>query len=209
MKNPVPETRQSLILRLPDPRDLEAWDQFVAIYQPLVYRLARSRGFQDADACEIVQEVLLAVSKAVERWDPDTERGRFRDWLFCIARNLMINFLTRRNHRPVGTGDTRVAEMLNQKPDPHSHSTRDFDDQYRREVFRWASSQVQRKVSKRTWQAFYRTSVEGHDMSVVATEFGMSVGAVHIARSRVLGRLRRIVRTFDDGVPHDESQSHG
>ena len=66
VKSPVPDTRDSLILRLPDRRDVEAWDEFALIYQPLVYRLARAKGLQDADAQEIVQEVLVAVSRAVD-----------------------------------------------------------------------------------------------------------------------------------------------
>ena len=67
MKSPVPETRNSLILRLPDRADVEAWDEFVAIYEPLVYRLTRTKGFQDADARKIVQEVLVAVCRAVDK----------------------------------------------------------------------------------------------------------------------------------------------
>src|SRR5262245_271412 len=118
MNSPVPETRNSLILRLPDKGDAEAWGQFVAIYEPLVYRLARAKGFQDADALEIAQEVLMAVSKAVEKWEVDPEKGRFRDWLFRIARNLMINYLTRRKHRPLGTGDSAVAALLAERVAP-------------------------------------------------------------------------------------------
>ncbi len=78
MTTPVPDTRNSLIARLPDKQDAEAWEQFVSIYEPLVYRLARSKGFQGAEAREIVQEVLVAVAGAVQRWEPDPAKGRFQ-----------------------------------------------------------------------------------------------------------------------------------
>ena len=197
MKSPVPETRNSLILRLPNKGDIEAWDQFVSIYEPLVYRLARAKGFQDADAQEIVQEVFVAVSRAVERWEPDPARGRFRDWLFRIARNLMINFLTRRKHLPIGSGDSEIAELLENHVDPASEESATFDLQYRREVFRWAAEQVRDQVKERTWSAFWKTSVDGRAIAEVAGDLGMSVGAVHIARSRVLGRLRETVKTLE------------
>ena len=98
----VPETRLSLIMRLADKRDVDAWDQFVEIYEPLIFRLARSRGFQDADAREIVQDVMMSVSRTVEKWDPDRDKGRFRDWLFRAAKNWMIKYLTRRKHKIPG-----------------------------------------------------------------------------------------------------------
>lgn len=198
MSSPVPETRQSLILRLPDRGDIDAWDQFVQIYEPLVYRLAKSRGMQHADAQEIVQEVMLSVSRAVDRWDPDKSKGRFRDWLFRIARNLMINFLTRRKHRPLGSGDTDVALLLNNQVADNGPQSLFFDQEYRREVFHWASQQVKPAVTQRTWRAFWKTSVVGEAAADVAADLGMTRGAVHIARSRVLGRLRKIVQTVEN-----------
>lgn len=197
MNYPDPETRDSLILRLPDKRDVEAWDQFASIYRPLVYRLARAKGFQDADAQELAQEVLVAVAGAVQRWEPDRERGRFRDWLFRIARNLMINFLTRRKYVPLSTGGSGMTELLAQQCEPSSDETAVFDLEYRREVFSWAAGQVREQVKQRTWRAFWMTSVQQHAIVDVASELGMSVGAIHIARSRVLGRLREAVRRFE------------
>src|SRR5262249_5036542 len=117
-----PETRASLILRLADARDVEAWEEFTRIYEPVVYRLARGRGLQHADAQELVQEVMLAVSRAVHAWVPDPQRGRFRDWLRKIARNLTINFLTRRKHQVWGTGDSDMQSLLEAEAEDDAES---------------------------------------------------------------------------------------
>ena len=71
------QTRLSLIARLSDREDVEAWDEFTAIYVPLLYRMARQKGLQHADAEELAQEVLVAVSRAVDRWQPDPRGGDF------------------------------------------------------------------------------------------------------------------------------------
>lgn len=186
----TPETRQSLLLRLRDARDHQAWSEFLEIYEPLIYRLARRNGFQDADARELTQEVLLAVANAIDRWDPDPARGSFRGWLFRIARNLMINFLTKQRRHPQAAGDTDFNRLLKEQPAVGSDESAYFDQEYKRETFRWAAAQIQDEFRDSTWRAFWRTCVDGQEIKAVARELKLTVGAVYVARSRVMARLR-------------------
>ena len=199
MNSAINETRNSLILRLPNQQDIAAWDQFVAIYQPLVFRLARAKGFQEADAHDIVQEVMVAVSKAIHRWEPDPAKGRFRDWLFRIARNLMINFLTRKKHQSLGNREC-VAELLSMHPDSSTsdpNATSEFDLEYRRELFWLAADTVRNQVQTNTWEAFRLTAIEDYSVAKAARQLGMKEGSVLVARCRVLARMRFVVAELE------------
>ena len=191
-----PETRSSLLLRIRDQKDRRAWSEFVEIYEPVIYRLVRRRGFQHADAEDLTQEALMAVAGAIGRWVPDPGRGTFRGWLFRIARNMMINFLTRA--RPdQGTGQTAFQKLLEQEAAPAAQDEEAFGREYRTEAFRWAARQVRGEFRDSTWQAFWRTSVDGQSARQTADAIGMSVGAVYAARSRVMARLRRKVEQLE------------
>src|SRR3954454_7640211 len=142
----LPETRASLILRLPDAADARAWDDFVAVYAPLVYRLTRGRGLQPADADDVVQDVLAAVARSVEGWLGTSTRGPFRAWLLTIARNLTMNALTRRKHRPLASGNSDVGEFLTQQA-AHNGDESTFHLEYRRELFRYGACRVRDEVT--------------------------------------------------------------
>lgn len=188
-----PETRASLILRLPDVEDVAAWDELVAIYGPLVFRMAVREGLQPADADDLVQEVFVAIARSVSQWIERPDRGRFRAWLLRIGRNTAINFLTRPSHRPWATGGDDAAQMLAAVPAPESELSSLFDLEHRREVFRWAAEQVRQVVAEATWQAFWLSHVEGLSIPDAAEQLGISVSKVYVARSRVMVRLQQLV----------------
>jgi RNA polymerase sigma-70 factor (ECF subfamily) len=187
------KTRHSLLLRIRDTQDSRAWSEFVAIYEPLVYRQTRRRGFQHADALELTQDVLVAVSKSIDRWQADPACGSFRGWLFRVARNLMINLLIQQRRHPQAAGSTDLQQLLAQVADPAADESAVFDLEYRRSVFRWAAEQIKSEFRPATWQAFWTTCVDGRAVQEVASELGMSTGAVYVARSRVMARLRSCV----------------
>lgn len=186
-----PVTRHTLIAKLGDRANTAAWAEFVALYEPLIRRLARRKGLQDADAGDLCQEVFRVVAGAIDQWDPDPTRGSFRGWLSRITRNLLINFLTRPRNRPLGSGSTSVLEFLEAQPSIDPTATALFDAEYHWRLFECAAKEVQAEFTAPTWLAFWRTAVEHQTPADVATELGLSVGAVYVARSRVLARLKR------------------
>ena len=192
-----PETRASLILRLRDAADVAAWDELLAVYGPLVFRLAQRQGLQAADADDVVQEVFAAVAGSVSKWIEQPQRGRFRGWLLGIARHIAINALTRRPHGTVGLGGAESQKPLAEVPVAVDPLSSQFDLEYRREVYRWAARQVQESVAPTTWNAFHLTHVEGVPIADAAARLGTSIGNVYIARSRVMSRLRELAKQFE------------
>ena len=200
-----PSTHLSLMLRLREPCDQLAWREFISIYEPLILRLMRQRGLQEADARDVTQQVVIAVSQAVDGWQPDGRDASFRRWLFAIARNLSLKFLQRsripHDSTRRGVGGSDMLEILNGLQAPERRTVASFDDEYRNQVFRWAAEQVQSEFRETTWQAFWRTCVLNEPVAEVAAQLRMSAGNVYVARSRVLGRLRQTVEEFE--ADHD------
>jgi RNA polymerase sigma-70 factor (ECF subfamily) len=187
-------TRASLLARLRDPQDRAAWRQFVELYASLVYGFARQRGLQDADAADLTQEVFLAIARQAGRWQYDPQRGSFRGWLFGVTRNLLAKFQERRRSQPVGSGDTEAQRRLDEQPSPATDLEDAWEREFQQQLFRMAAARVQDQVAATTWQAFWRTAVEGQSAAAAATELGLSVGAVYVARSRVLARMTEEVQ---------------
>jgi RNA polymerase sigma factor (sigma-70 family) len=198
-----PITRSSLLGRLRDSRDERAWAEFVEVYGPLIHRLARKRGLQEADASDLAQEVYRAVARAIERGDYDPEKGSFRGWLFRIARNLMINLMIRQGRHPKGTGDSEMGALLEAQPAPHPEESALIDSEYKLRLLQWATGRVRGEFSETTWAAFWRAGVEGGRAKEVAEALGMTPGAVYRCKSRVMARIREEIAGVEGETDHD------
>jgi RNA polymerase sigma factor (sigma-70 family) len=190
-------TRASLLLRIRDNRDAEAWGQFVEIYAPLVYALARRHGVQDADAADLTQEVLQTVLRSAPTFVYDPARGSFRGWLLTVARNLLRKRANAEKRHPLGSGSEEGQRVLEEQPAPAEEVAR-WDREYRQRLFEWAAEKVRPSFRPATWQAFWRTAVEQRDAPTVAAELGMSVGAVYIAKSRILARIKEQIQLLPE-----------
>ena len=189
-----PNTRPSLLVRIRNAEDSQAWSQFVALYAPLVYGYARKRGMQDADAADLMQDVLRAVAGAAGRLEYDPLRGSFRGWLFTVVRNKLRDFLGTRKRQCQGSGDPVAHKLLEQQPAPEGD---EWEQQYQRRLFAWGAEQIRGQVQETTWQAFWQTAVEGRSGKDVAAALGLTVAAVYLAKSRVMARLKEQIRQVE------------
>lgn len=194
-QNP-PETRASLILRLQNVDDVAAWDEFAELYKPVVFRVARRRGLQIADSENLVQEVLLAVATSLPKWIERDDRGSFRAWLLRIAHNESVDILTERATRSLGH-DGELGQRLLDGVSVRNDISSLIDREYELAVFRWAAGRVQQCVARQTWLAFVLTEVEGRSVRQAAEELGTSEGHVYVSRSRIMARIRKLVKEHE------------
>lgn len=188
-----PETQLSLIVKIRDAGDEDAWSEFVQIYQPVVQRFVRRHGLQYADAVEITQEVLSRVAKSIESWDANHQKSTFRGWLYRITRNITIDFLRkkkieRQRMASSDAGLSQVADMGN------NDQSQEFDREFEKQVFYWAAEKLKPSFKPANWQAFWMSTIDGVPVIDVAKQLQMTPGNVYVARSRIMSRLSELVQ---------------
>lgn len=202
-----PETHPSLVVRLRNAADHAAWTEFLAIYEPLILRILRGYALQEPDARDLCQQVLTAVARDVDQWKSDGAQASFRRWLFQIARNRALKFLTRQRPGTIGQGGSDAHRQLSLHPDRQDLSA-EFEAEYRQQLLLCAAGQIRSEFRESTWQAFWRTCIDGCSIADAARDLGMTAGNVYVARSRVMARLRERVRSLQAGdEPAVESRS--
>lgn len=200
-------TRPSLLLRLRDAGDEVAWSQFVGIYTPLIFAFCRGRGLSETDAGDVSQEVLRAVAGAIHRFEYDAERSSFRNWLFTVVRSKLNNFFTAQSRHPRLAGETTLQQLAETEAESQLQET--WQREYQLNLVRWAAGQIRPEFKPQTWDAFWRTAVQGETAETVAAELGLTLNALYIARSRVTVRVRQLVQTVEEGTALFEGLAHG
>lgn len=185
------ETRHSLIVRLQDTRNAEAWEQFASAYEPFLQRMAQRQGVPDRHVPDAVQQVLLAVAGSVKDWRNDGNPGSFRRWLTTVSRHAVIRFMKRERRHAGAVGGTEMLQLLGDfAADNDPADTR----RYEHELLVWAAEQVRPAFAESSWRAFVRTMLSGQPVAEVAAELGITPGSIYMSRSRIMAAIREKVR---------------
>jgi RNA polymerase sigma-70 factor, ECF subfamily len=179
-----PATSLSLLDRL-GAGSTDGWGRMVGLYEPLIRVWLRSRGLQAADVDDLTQAALTVVARRLPEFRHNGRTGAFRTWLRVIVTNAVRDHIRARARRPAG-GDNLLAEL----EDPSSELNARWDADHDRHVLRGLLRLVEPEFTSATWTAFVRTALDGRPAAEVAAELGVTPNAVHVARSRVLARLR-------------------
>lgn len=177
-------TPVSLLRQLRGPARPEAWRRFVLLYAPLLDHWAGRLGLQDADRADLVQEVLVALVRALPKFEPDG-RHSFRAWLRTIALNKWRDYQRKRVPVPLAADDSRWNGLAHD-----DHADEFAENEYRDFVARQALQLIKVDFQPTTWRAFWATVVDGRPPEQVARELAVTPNAVYLARGRVLRRLR-------------------
>jgi len=185
-------TRPSLLLRIRDPRDAEAWQTFVDVYGRLVYRHCRGRGLRHEDAENVAQEVFAQVSKSIRRFDYQPEVGRFRGWLGTVTRNEINRFLKKDACTVHGDGGGDGEHALNSAASRSEETA--WEEEFNAHLLATALARSRPYFEEQTWRAFELVWLDKRPAAEAAQELGVPIDRVYVAKSRVLERLEQEIR---------------
>ncbi len=198
---PAPDaTRPSLLLRIRDRTDVEAWRAFAEAYTPLVYEYCRRRGLQSSDVSDVTQEVMIQVCRSIRDFSYQPERGRFRDWLGSVVRSKILRFYRGDGRAGKGRGGDLEPGDLMQAIAAASADTL-WNESFQARVLEVALGRARPHFADSTWTAFERSWLQGRPASEVAQEIGVPIEKVYVARSRVLKKLQEEVATLAEDFP--------
>ncbi len=182
-------TRLSLISRI-RVGDAQAWKEMVDLYSPLVAFWCRRSGVPNSDVNDLLQDVFFSVARSIDQYQPRKKGGGFRAWLWTITRNKMIDAHRQSKRMPLAAGGSTALHAAHSIPVELDESDASERIEFQHLLHR-ALAQVENEFEAKTWQAFWRTTIDGISSAVAAEEFGVSAATIRQYRSRVLRRLRQ------------------
>lgn len=177
-------TRPSLLIRIRDPKDGEAWTKFYELYGPLLYRYARSRGLSHEDAEDVRSTCYEAIVKQIASFEYDKARGGFKAWLRTLVNRRVVDRLRKKAARPI------VAEALNNLPSTSPTAEELWEEQWQIQHLRYCTEAARQHVSTQTFEAFQLLAHDGLSVPDVCERLAINANQVYKAKARVLEAIR-------------------
>jgi RNA polymerase sigma-70 factor (ECF subfamily) len=191
-------TSKSLLERLRDRGDGDAWQRFLAVYESWLRGWLSRHDLQPADVEDLLQEVLAVVSRKLPEFVHNGQPGAFRSWLRAILTNMVRHFLRGQRNRQAVLPSQPLDDWLDQLADPNSALTRQWEQEHDEQLVRRMLACIRGEFQPTTWRVFQMLVLEDRPAAEVASHFGLQRNAVYAAKARVLARLREELRGLLD-----------
>jgi RNA polymerase sigma factor (sigma-70 family) len=199
----IPKTSLTLLHRLQKAEtDENAWVEFVDRYGPQMHRWCRKWIRQDADAEEIVQNVMLTLARKFREFQYDSSRGRLRGWLRTLVFNAWYDFAAGKKAAGIGSGDSQVIHVLLNQVEARDDLIQRLEQEFDLELYEIARERIQSSVPPRTWEAYSLTAEEHLTPSEAASKLNVTVATVYSCKSEVLSRFKEEIDRLERAAPH-------
>ena len=201
-RDPFLPTRRTLLSRLKNLDDQESWRTFFNTYWKLIYGVAVKAGLNSAEAQEVVQETVLAVTRNIGEFKYDPSKCAFKSWLLKVTRSRISNQFRSKNRaravQPSAGDESSGTSLLEQIPDPaESELEAMWDREWEKNLMDAAISRVKRKVDAEQFQIFDFYVLKGWPVLKVSETFGVNVGQVYLIKHRVAKLIKREVQSLE------------
>jgi RNA polymerase sigma-70 factor (ECF subfamily) len=189
-------TTTQLLEDLKTTDDESAWTEFCSHFQPVVIDFARKLGVSNVEAEDAAQETMAAFFKAFREGKYDPAKGRLSNWLFGIAKRVILNLRGRQPLEKLIADKATGTSFWDMVQDDRTLG-RTWESQWQQMVLKRCLEQVRREFDPKVFGAFRHYAIDQFTIEDVCQRFDMSRNAVYIAKSRILSRLRELKQQFE------------
>jgi len=192
-KEPDPKTdpyatRKTLIQRVQDQHNEEAWEELINIYSRYVYSILISMNVSEGDSDELHQEIMIKLWKRLP--ELDIENLRFRNYLSTVTKNTVLNFIRGRKRRidreEKALADTTLTYLDSIRlPDIEEISEKEW----RIYLTHLALQNIEPLFSKNAITVF-KLSLQGLTAQQIAEQEDITLSTVNTLKSRVKSRFK-------------------
>ena len=181
-------TRRTLLARVRDRGDEDAWESFYELYAPLLYQYARRLGLSATDAEEVRDQCLEVVSRRMPEFEYDRKKGCFKGWLHRIVSGRVIDLRRARQHEDPDSHDLHTI------PDPEPSPDDEWERRWRHRHLFYCLERLKERVPATSYEVFRRLLLDGATVPEVCADLGLNPNQVYKAKSQMLRRVRASMR---------------
>lgn len=182
-------------MRLRDRSDQEAWREFVKLYGPIAYRLAKKKGFDRDNAEALVQRFLVKMVQVLPTFRYDPDRGRFRKWVLTVALNEIRRSVREEvsHHRTLNAYRSALAESEGQIDAKTEEWWRSAESA---RMLQLAFERLQAESPPEKFAVLRALLIDDRSGDEVARSLNLPRNVVYGIKFRMLSRLREIAQSI-------------